>query len=381
MDGTSQRASDEAAHAGWMELFFDLVFVAALTLLNAFVLASPSNTFLIESAVASGALLTIWLVVTLIYSWFPGDDTWRRINVLVIMTGLMLAALCVDPVVGLGYDLGQYAYGAALIALSLMLVRVLRQPHVPRTSVYAAIAVCWLAAALCVVAANIQQSPEVEFGSILVTTVMLLIPVNIMLTQLPRGGVHLRARHLTERLGQLALITLGEGFTVLAVNMQRPDVDPDLKFFLLTCVLAFLLWRMFFDGVLRGNGVFVRWRMAFLGQYLLLLGIVWFFDVLTELSAYANDAATRWDAVQLALAATITFLGFASLNHARGTERDARPWMHVGIAAVNLAVVTVLVISGAGIRVTAFASIVLVAVDSLTAVRLAVRHERRQDAG
>jgi low temperature requirement protein LtrA len=366
--------------ARWLELFLDLVFIAALALLNNVVLTNPTTALMIESAVATGALLTIWLTLTLMNQWFPADDAWRRGATLVVMAGLMLAALSVDPVVGLGYQVGQFAYAAVLLALSSIFVRALGDASAPRRSLMAAIAVAWTGAALSIVAGSIDASAEVEYGFVLVTTLLLLIPLNAIYVNGGEAERVLGADHLTERLSMLPLIMLGEGFALMAVNLQHPEASPDLPFFLLAFVVAFLLWRLFFDGVLRRKGGFVYWRAAFIGQYLLMLGILWLFDVLSLLSARTEGAIGSWDTAQFALAATITFLGFAVLTFAQGPPVGLATWLHLIVAAANLALVVIVVAFGGGLRVMAVAVAVLVAVDAFVLGRLAAPSTRDEVA-
>jgi low temperature requirement protein LtrA len=356
--------------ARWLELFLDLVFIAALSLLNHTVLTNPSTTQMIESAIATGALLTIWLTLTLMNQWFPADDPLRRGAVLVVMAGLMIAALSVDPEVGLGYRVGQYAYAAVLLALSSIFVLAARAPKAPRGSLIAAAIVAWVGAGLCVIAANIDASPEVEYGFVLVTTLLLLVPLNAMYSRGGEGHRGLGAEHLAERLSMLPLIMLGEGFALMAVNLQQPEASPDLPFFLLTFVVAYLLWRLFFDGVLRRGDGFRYWRAAFVGLYLLLLGIVWLFDILTLLSANAETFVGEWDTAQFVVAATITFLGFAVLTFAQGPPVGITTWIHLGVAAANLTIVVGVVALGGGLRVMALASAVLVAIDAIATAQL-----------
>lgn len=360
--------------ARWLELFFDLVFIASLALLNHTVLTNPTATQMVESAVASGALLTIWLTVTLMNQWFPADDVRRRTAILVVMAGLLLACLSVDPDVGLGYHVGQYAYAAVLVALSSLFVIAARDRSAPRASLMAAAVVAWVGAGLCVLAANIDATAEIEYGFVALTTLLLLVPLNAIYGA-GEGHRGLGAEHLAERLSMLPLFMLGEGFALMAVTLQHPEATPDLAFFLLTFVVAYLLWRLFFDGVLRRGDGFRYWRAAFIGLYLLLLGIVWLFDVLTLLSAASEAVIGDWDTTQFVVAATITFIGFAVLTFAQGPPVGLTTWIHLAVAAANLGVVVVVVALDGGLRAMALAAAILVAIDAIASDRMWRRRE------
>lgn len=369
----SETKHDSAQQQMWLELFLDLVFVAALSMVNSYVLDRPSRTFLSDSVIATAALFTIWLVVSTLNTWFPRDTTMRRMQTLVIMAGLMLGALSIDPLNGMSQQVGQIGFAAVLFAASLMV------PHGPEVTSTERIplrwltATMWLAVATSIFGALVDFRPQTEFLLMLVTTALVAIPLAVVYRHRARARLHCDAEHMTERIGLLMLIVLGEGFTVLAVFFDRPNAQMDARFFLATFVLAFLLWRLFFDGVLARGGAFHRWPAATFGAFLLLLGITWIFDVFAELTAPMPNATPLGDSVQVALSTTVSLVGFALLTYARAARMDAQSWIHVIVAAVNLSIVGAVVLVGSDVRAAALWAGLFIAVDSVLAVRWANR--------
>ena len=114
-----------------------------------------------------------------------------------------------------------------------------------------------------------------------------------------------------------------------------------------------------------------------MGQYLLILGIVWLFDILTVLAAYSDETTTHWDSLQLTVATTITFVGFATLTLAQRSHTDMQVWIHLVLAAVNLVIAGVLAQTGGSLRAAALVAVGLVAVDSFATVRLSTADRAR----
>lgn len=377
---SEQRAeptADQGGRVGWLELFFDLVFVTALGIVNEAVRDSDLGTHALGILLATAGIFIIWVLVTLIHSRFPRETPMRRLLMVVVMIGLTVGAMGLDETIGVGAQLGQMGFAAALAAIGAMILNAAQPSMRWSPVVLRGVTTLWAAAVISLVAALLPIGDVAEYVVMGLVAISALVVLDVNFTRHLDEMHPVRPAHLMERLGLLSLIVLGEGFTVLVVALRGEGAVLDPRFFLLTFVLVFLLWQMFFDGVLSEHRPFRRWKTAILGQYFLIVGIVGMLDMMADLSASVHGDSGL-GSLHYAMYASIAFLGFAILAIAR--EADRRELVgHVALAALNFALVGVAVTSvGGGLQVSALIGAVLLAVDSLAVIQLSKRRAAAQ---
>ena len=367
-----QALAEQSNRVGWLELFFDLVFVTALGVVNEAVRDQDLLSHVFAILMATAGIFVIWVLVTLVHSRFPDDSAVRRGLMVLVMIGLTVGSLGIDERVGVTAAGSQLGFALALAAIGAM---VWHAPHpaMRRSAVVLrGVIAIWIGALTCLVAAVVPLSDTLEYLVMGVVTIAALVFLDMNFS---RNLDHLhpvRPAHLMERFGLLSLIVLGEGFTVLVVALREDNAELDPRFFLLTFVLVFLLWQMFFDGVLSEHRPFRRWKTAVFGQYLLIIGIVAMLDMMADLSA-SLEGESGLGPRHYAVAATIAFLGFAVLAVAREAGR-AELLTHLGLAAVNLVLVGFVVTADAtGLEWSAVIGALLVAIDAAFVISMARR--------
>lgn len=229
----------------WQELFFDLIFVAAVAQLASPLAEDYSWMGLLRFAIFFLLLWWAWSDHTLYYSRFHCDDPLERImTVAQIFTVAVMAAnakatLSSADAAGFGA-----AYGLMRLILMLQYLRA-RRLHSPQRHMTAQIASLAASALLWLVAA---LSPlEVRF--VLWGAAVTLDAVGPWLRRGHFASLPPDSAHLPERFGLFTIILLGEFVASIMRGMEAQSSWPPLAFAaaITGFVIAFLCWWLYFQ--------------------------------------------------------------------------------------------------------------------------------------
>ncbi|MCK6534933.1 MAG: low temperature requirement protein A [Polyangiaceae bacterium] len=233
---------------GWLELFYDLVYVAALIQLGT-ALASHVSWF--------GALAFAGLMIPLWFTWtgftfynnrFQVDDAAHRLLVFGQMLAIGAVAASVPKVLDGQHQTFALAYGAARLAVVAMYARAHAQVPEARGMTrrygigFALGAAVWLASAF-------VPPPWAFFLWAVAQAVDLSTPLG-------KNAIGIIERfpidfgHVSERYAILVLIVLGEGFVKVLSELAERGVTPETGTLsalglLVTCTI----WWIYFDDV------------------------------------------------------------------------------------------------------------------------------------
>lgn len=297
MSSHQSRPQTRTPNPSWFELFYDLIVVAIVAQVAKVFLSAPSwaMTGLILSTVLT--LFTVWLLVTLSHSVIPADDPIRRAILLGQMILLAVAALALGKD-GLPGWIGFAAMSGALLAMTAVFVRNARQSEALRrlvntmaisTSAGAAVFALGMFASLAL--GDAESFPLAS----------MLILLGCLVTALPVIGPTLRElldrsaldlAHLEERCALFVIIVLGESFVGLLLSLGRIGSIPNPGIFVLTFVIAFAIWAVYFNSVLpsRMPTSVAGLRGWILGHALLLTSTVAFAVQFTDLTMSPDPA-------------------------------------------------------------------------------------------
>jgi low temperature requirement protein LtrA len=228
--------------AAWLELFYDLVFVAAILVLSSAVshLHQPGRVAWVVAVFAS--LWWIWLQTTLFTNRYQFDDMTHRILVLIQMFLVILVAM--EATEGVVRD-GAYlslTYAALLATVVLMYARAARA-RVPGTA-YATRRAYYLgaSAALFLVAAAVPGVRGVVWA------VAIAVGAGPLGTRDDVPGID--EHHLFERMGALTIIVCGEAFVKVAIAVSIGTVeDVDVISLAFEFILVFAIWLAYFQDI------------------------------------------------------------------------------------------------------------------------------------
>ncbi len=257
------RLIHEHQRVGWFELFYDLVIVATVGYAAHSFAHHPTWSFGFWICAWVLIMFVLWSLTTLNHNLFPGDFTWRRIVGLVQMMALVVGALGMVADEGLPARAGFGGMGVAFACGTLMYAIPLVRGIGDRRS--ALLVVLTGGAGSLVLLSGMLFPGEVGWGPTdpapwLLTVAVALIAVGpfVVVGRLPVLGDD---EHLTERLGQLVIIVLGETFVSLVSALGGKPEIPNPMFMVLTFVVVFAVWSVYFSSVVPAGMPTKPWRL------------------------------------------------------------------------------------------------------------------------
>ena len=249
------RKPGQPEHATFLELFFDLVFVFALTRVSHrlveditsqrhIVLTEAGQTLLILLA-----LWMVWFVTALITDLYDPDQASIQLMVVATMFASLVMAVAVPAAFGERGLAFAGAYVAIHLGRGLFLVPALRGHQAQRRAGrvlfwFSVSAVPWIVGAL---------FPESVVRGVLWTLAITLdYAAQILRLPVPRLGrpplseLPIVAEHLSERYRQFFIVALGELVLVIGVTSSGSDLGPSgVAAFAVSFVTTVLFWRIY----------------------------------------------------------------------------------------------------------------------------------------
>ena len=268
--------SPAGAHppTNWLELFYDLVFVAAILVL--------SSAFAHGHSVAHGAWLVlsfvaiwwIWLATTMFTNRFHLDDTGHRVLVLLQMFFVALVAMGASDGVRHDEVFLSIDYSLLVLSLAVMYGRGARRGIGPVPWARRRAIEYLIAAVVFAVAAALPETGRVTLW--IVGFVVTVLPAVAYVTSV-RPPPLVAEHHIVERMGAFTLIVCGEAFVKVAVVATDGALDQiDVIVMAFQFGLVFAVWWTYFDDVplagLRGSRAAIETWIA--GHLALQIAIV-----------------------------------------------------------------------------------------------------------
>ena len=213
MPGTPSDAG--ARTVGWLELFYDLVFVASIVTFSDAVSGHPDGDVILVVTVVFAAVWWIWLTTTLFANRFRVDDGLQRV-VLVQMVLLTMIALIVGDGVEQHEGFSSIVYALLCLTVAVMHGREVSRPGAlgslarARRNEYAVATVLFAAAEVAVGGPSRYVLWILAFG-------IIIEPGAAYRFGRERGEAPLHEDHLVERLGLLTIIVCGESFVKVSL--------------------------------------------------------------------------------------------------------------------------------------------------------------------
>jgi inward rectifier potassium channel len=238
--------------AGWLELFYDLIFVAGFIQLGNGLSDNPNAAGFIAFAASFSALWVAWSGFTYFMNRVLIDDLLHRLLVFGQMAAIGVTAYCARDLLSGNYRAFAIAYGVALLFVAVFNARAHWQNPQTRPwttywgSIFAVAAVLWLAAAL-------VSPPAFAYG--------LMALAGVLIAAAPMSRVHRRYQldyptdqeHLAERFGLLTLIVLGESFVKVLDAASHAGGASLLAQASVLLLLTLTMWWIYFDDIAGSN--------------------------------------------------------------------------------------------------------------------------------
>jgi low temperature requirement protein LtrA len=242
-----------------LELFFDLIFVFAVTQLSHFLLADLSFAGAYKTAMLFAAVWWAWMYTTWATNWVDPDRAPNRL----MLGSLMLASLIMSSAIpaalgtsGLAFAL---SYVAVQVGRSVYVSRVMSRKNATGSRNLLRVSLWFLASAPLWLWGAIQPDVTVRVA---LWSLALAIEYCGPFVQFTVPGLgHSRVEdwdisgsHMAERCGLFIIIALGEGLVITGATYAAAKGQPGLNLALLNAFLGtFAMWWLYFDmGARRG---------------------------------------------------------------------------------------------------------------------------------
>lgn len=265
--------------AAALELFYDLVFVAAIVVLSNSFSHSPGLADLAWLSIVFAVAWLIWLQTALLFNRCasrPAIATHDVMRVLVLaqMLLLMLAAVSASDGVELHSEYVGPLFAAILVVLAAMHRFVAWKDPALATYARQRTLACVLAA---VVFALTPLYPDPGYLLFWVAGAVLVVVPSLRPD--PLAGRSIDVEHLVERFGAFTIIMLGESFVKAGLTASEGRMEGlDLICLLGTFVIVFAIWWLYFadvphSGPPAGHRGHVAWMLVHLPLHLFIVGV------------------------------------------------------------------------------------------------------------
>ena len=248
MSAVAERIEDEPVEVEQevtpLELFFDLVFVFAITQVTGFVSADATWTRLIEGLAILAVLWFAWEAYVWLANSAASDEGAVRVVLLFAMGAMLILSLAVPRAFGgdgVIFGVAYFVVRAAHLGAYLIVAR--GDPQLRGVVLRLATTVL-PGAALLVVAGALDGTAQalcwvgalaIDYGGLMVRGV---------------EGWRVAAKHFAERHGLIVIIALGESIVALGVGAGGLELDAGLiTAALLGIAIASAMWWAYFDFV------------------------------------------------------------------------------------------------------------------------------------
>jgi len=234
---------DDGARVTPLELFFDLVFVLALTQCTALMAADPTWEGLARGLLVLGLLWWAWVGYSWLTSVIDPEEGAVRIVIFAVMAAMLVCSLCVPEAFDDSALLFAGAYAIVRIGQILLFAVASRGDPGLRSSVIGLGASTSLGVGLLVVASFLDGAAQGAVWALALVLDMggpLLIGVD---------GWKLSPGHFAERHGLIVIVALGESIVAIGVGADAGVDAGVVAAAALGMVVAAGLWWLYFDVV------------------------------------------------------------------------------------------------------------------------------------
>ena len=226
----------------WVELFYDLIYVAAMLIFSAAVEHVRPQSGVVWIIGSFAAVWWIWFVTTACANRFPASNLIHRLLLLFQMMVIVLMSMEARVSVIRDSNWLAFDYGLLLLTVAIMYARAWR------TSGDAGalrLAVINGAAALpFLVASGLPESPRIVLC--VIGLVVATVPYLLTWRRLEPLSAQME-EHFVERMAAFTLIVFGEAFIEVAIRVSGPKlVELDLVSMAYEFLLTFVLFTIYF---------------------------------------------------------------------------------------------------------------------------------------
>jgi low temperature requirement protein LtrA len=233
-------------HATWLELFFDLCFVAAIAALASELHSDPTAAGVGRFVGLFIPVWWAWMGFTWYASAFDNDDTPTRLAFLAAMLGVIALAANVGSAWNGATEGFALAYGVMFLLLSALFLRARHHAGAARAFAARYALGYGLGGALWILSASLP-APQRYWLWVLAQLILMTTPV-LAVVAYDRPAYD--EAHIPERYGLFTIIVLGESIVVIAVGFGDAGAGASaVGVAAAGFVIAASIWWVYFDFV------------------------------------------------------------------------------------------------------------------------------------
>ncbi|MEM7126990.1 MAG: low temperature requirement protein A [Chloroflexota bacterium] len=332
------RHTDRAV--GWLELFYDLVYVATLIQIGNFLSDNLTLLGFGQFLVLIFVVWWAWTGETLYQNRFVADDLWHRILVFIQMFGVAAIGLSVSKAFGDLYV--QFTLGYALVRFVLILMYVRTYTAHPESKSFSTQYMIGFAGGIIIwLVALLLPSPFhwIAWLSAIIFEIVFFSRPAIVRELLKWGA---DAHHMVERFGIFTIIVLGEAFVKVLDDAQGSAVGMQQILFSVAGIgVLYSLWWLYFSdtaGKLYDDSSGIKALLWTYGHLFLAASLVAFGVAAKKLFAetikYPDYPLTEEYRLLYMIAVTIFLLALMLINF--GLDKEQGPKNPIATIVVYL---------------------------------------------
>jgi low temperature requirement protein LtrA len=247
------------APVSYLELFFDLVYVFALTQISHLVLETMSWLGLAQAAVVFAAVWWAWIYTAWAANWLDPERLPVRIMLILAMLASLLMAVVLPQAFDGGGPLFAFAYVAVQVGRTLFLALVMSRAEGESGTNMLRVAIWFTASAVLWIAGALLAEGNERLGWWLAALAIEYAGpfAYFYVPFLGRSTVRewtISGHHMAERCALFVIIALGEGIVVTGATFAGQEMIRDnVLAFLIAFTGSVLMWWIYFDvGAKRG---------------------------------------------------------------------------------------------------------------------------------
>lgn len=230
----------------WLELFYDLVFVAAILVLSTAVSHVPDVDRVLWLVGVFVGLWWIWFSTTLYMNRYHSHDVVHRLLLLVQM--LVVAFVSLEAGAGVRKDRDWIAATFSVLILLLAAMYWHASRTAPQHRIFARRMGRLHALAGVLLFVSIACSEPVQLAIIAAAFALLIVPAFVRAAH-PAEFPPLDQHHLVHRMGEFTIIVCGESFVKVAIVSSGALDGINAVTLAFQFVLTFALWASYFEDI------------------------------------------------------------------------------------------------------------------------------------
>ncbi|WP_445179409.1 low temperature requirement protein A [Pseudomonas sp. McL0111] len=247
------RGSHDSGKVGMVELFFDLVFVFAVTQLSHTLLANLSILGAVQVALLMIAVWWVWIFTSWITNWLDPETLPVRLG----LFGLMIAGLLLSSSIPEAFTERGLMFASAFVFMqvgrTLFAIWAVRREPLGMTRNFQRILVWLMLSAVFWIGGALVEGEQRLLYWVLALLIELISPsVYFWVPGLGRSTLsdwNVEGNHMAERCGLFVIIALGESLLVTGATFAELTLSSSALLAFLVSVLGSIgMWWVYFDS-------------------------------------------------------------------------------------------------------------------------------------